>query len=230
MITDYSKQMELIKPYEFTHQINIIGAGALGSWIAFILLKMGFNNIHVYDFDVLEEHNIPNQLYAECQIGDMKIDALETLYSFFFNDENGTDKSRLHIHNEKLTADSFPLQGVVFCAVDTMSSRKEIFENLFKYNAHTPLWLEGRLSIYGAYIYTVEGANFKQYEQYEKTLYSDVETEVSACGVSQTALPSAINCASLMVMQMINWFNKEPVINSIEYSIPWLVAFTKEWK
>lgn len=59
MITDFSKQTELIKVHEFNEKINVIGCGAGGSWLTFFLLKMGFNNIHVYDYDVIEEHNLP---------------------------------------------------------------------------------------------------------------------------------------------------------------------------
>jgi len=70
----------------------------------------------------------------------------------------------------------------------------------------------------------------EQDKQYQKKLYKDEETEISACGVSQTALPSAINTASIMVMQMIEWINsKNTILNQIEYSIPWLVNMTKTW-
>lgn len=227
MITDYSKQMELIKPHEFTKPIHIIGVGALGSWIAFILLKMGFNNINVYDYDIIEEHNIPNQLFKESQIGELKIHALDDLYKEFFNDGTNT---RLTVHNQKLGEDYIPMSGVFFCAVDSMKARKEIYDTFIKYNPKAEVWIEGRLSLYGAYVYTVQYGNMEQDKQYQKKLYKDEETEISACGVSQTALPSAINTASIMVMQMIEWINsKNTILNQIEYSIPWLVNMTKTW-
>jgi molybdopterin/thiamine biosynthesis adenylyltransferase len=188
---------------------------------------MGFNDIHVYDFDVIEEHNIPNQLYKESQIDQLKVDALHHVYKTFFNDED--DEPRIITHNEKLTADSDPLSGVIISAVDTMSSRKELYESLYKFNPSAKLWIEGRISLYGAYVYTV-GKELFQFDEYEKTLYDDTEAEVSACGISQTALPAAINCASVMVMQMIDWFSGNKPLNEIQYSIPWMTAFTKEWK
>lgn len=225
MISDYSKQMELVKPHEFNERINVIGVGALGSWITFFLLKMGFNDIHVYDFDKIEEHNIPNQLFRENQIDQYKVDSMEEIYMTFFHD----NKKRLFIHNEKLTDCSLPLKGVVFCAVDSMKSRKELYEYMFKYNSLTKLWIEGRLSLYGAYVYTLTEKFGEQTEQYEKTLYDDAETEVSACGVSQTALPAGVNAASIMIMQMIEWHNNRELLNKIEYSIPWCVSMTKSW-
>ena len=69
MITDYRKQTNLIDVEEVDTPIHVIGCGALGSWLTFFLLKMGFKNITVYDFDKIEEHNLPNQFFMENQIG-----------------------------------------------------------------------------------------------------------------------------------------------------------------
>ena len=118
MITDYSKQVDLIKPHEFTERINIVGCGAIGSWLAFFLLKMGFGNIHVYDFDTIEEHNIPNQLFKESDIFSAKVDALLNIYNEHFND----DTQRLKVHKTEITQDNaHVLSGVVFGCVDSMA-------------------------------------------------------------------------------------------------------------
>ena len=87
------------------------------------------------------------------------------------------------------------------------------------------------MSIWGAYIYTLDDKNNKaQLAGYEKTLYADEEAEVSACGISQTALPSAVNCSTLMIMQMILWFREEQIENELQYSIQWLVSVSNTWK
>lgn len=226
MITDYTKQMELIKPHEFTKPIHVIGCGALGSWVAFFLLKMGFGNVHVYDFDTIEEHNLPNQNFEESQIGCLKVEAFASVYNRYFNDEG---MERLTIHNEKLDEDGAAmLKGVVFSCVDSMKTRKMLYENAFKYG-FAELWLEGRLGLWGAYKYALaKNADMliEKYKKYEATLYDDTEAEVSACGVSQTALPSAVNCASLMIMDMIRWNNGELSLWKTEYQIPELIAMT----
>lgn len=227
MILDYSKQQDLININEFTDQLHVIGCGALGSWIAFYLLKMGFQNVHVYDYDVIEEHNLPNQMFKESDIGKPKVDAMAELYQTFFNEE---ETPRLRIHNKKVTQDdAHTLKGVVFCAVDDMDARKELFESGFLYNTNAKLWIEGRLSIWGAYVYAID--RYTDTDRYYKTFYSNGEAEVSACGVSQTALPSAVNCATIMMMQMIDWYNSNNKLtdNSIEYSIPWLVSLKEKW-
>lgn len=227
IITNYTKQIELIKAQDITERINIIGCGALGSWIVFILLKMGFSNIHVYDFDTIEEHNIPNQLFKESQIGELKVKALDLIYKDFFNEE--PDEERVSVYAKKVDEDNCQFGGVTLCCVDTMAGRKELFESMFKYG-NAKLWIEGRIGLYGAYIYTLTEKEKIQLDNYEETLYNDSEAEVSSCGVSQTALPSAINCASIMVMQLIEHFNGSSPLNKIEYSIPWLTNMVSEWK
>lgn len=220
MITDYTKQVDLIKPHEFNHHIHVIGCGALGSWVAFFLLKMGFGNVHVYDFDTVEEHNLPNQNFEESQIGCLKVEAFASVYSRYFNDEG---MERLIIHNEKLDEDKvMSLKGIIFSCVDSMATRKMLYETAFKYGL-ADLWLEGRLGLWGAYKYALYKGDPKMMEKckkYEETLYDDTEAEVSACGVSQTALPSAVNCASMMIMDMIRWNDGKLDFWKNEYQIP----------
>jgi len=220
MITDYTKQMELIVPHEFKNRINVIGCGALGSWLAFFLLKMGFDNVHVYDYDVIEEHNLPNQNFEESQIGCFKVDAFANVYSRYFKDEGC---ERLHVHNEKIDDTSAAaLRGIVFACVDSMKARQEIYENAFKYGP-AELWVEGRLGLWGAYVYTLSKNDERLTEKcknYEKTFYDDTEAETSACGISQTALPAAVNCASNMIMQMIRWNDGDLELWKNEYQIP----------
>ena len=226
MITDYRKQSELIDAQEFDKPIHVIGAGALGSWVAFILLKMGFKDMNVYDFDEVEEHNIPNQLYREKDIGKKKHDAMWYLYQEFFNDG---DNNRLTTYNKRITkASAKSLSGIVLCCVDSMQGRKMIYEGCFK-EGNAELFIEGRIGLFGAFVYTLHDKSDEEFNKYRETLYADEEAEVSACGVSQTALPSAINCASMMVMQMISLYRGNKISNMIQYQIPDLLCFKEEW-
>ena len=225
MVTDYTKQMELIEVHKFDKRINIIGCGAVGSWLSFFLLKMGFKNIHVYDFDVVEEHNLPNQMFTEKQIGKEKVQALFELYSDLFQEE----KNRLTIHKERVTKDNaIGLQGVVFCCVDSMGARRDIYTHCYKYG-QAELWIEGRIGLFGAYVYTLNEKNLSICEKYQDTLYADEEAEVSACGVSQTALPAAVSCVTTMIMQMIAWHRGNELQNVIQYQLPDYLNITEKW-
>ena len=220
---DYRKQINLIDAEEVNVPINVIGCGALGSWLVLFLLKMGFKNITVYDFDNIEEHNIPNQCFSENQIGMAKVDAMYSLCKMFNKDA----EERVKFVNQKITLkEVWDMEGIILCAVDSMRVRKEIYTNSIK-RKDCDLFIEARLSIWGAYVYTLTQNTI--FEKYEETLYDDEEAEVSPCGVSQTALPSAVNAASIMIMQMIQWLNGEEPVSRIEYSIPWLEKMSECW-
>ena len=227
MITDFTKQVELIEVEKFEIPIHVVGVGSLGSWVTHFLLKMGFKNITIWDFDTIEEHNLPNQFYREKDIGKSKVDATGQLYLEFFTDE----EYRIKTNHIKLTEQNAnALEGIVFMCVDSMAVRKELYEMAVKYGQkNIQMWIEARLSIFGAYMYTITKRNTDVFNEYEKTLYDDEEAEVSVCGVSQTALPSATNTASMMVMQMISWWRGNDVYNKIEWSIPDLTVFKERW-
>ena len=55
--------------------LNIIGVGATGSHIGLYAAKMGFHNFQVWDLDIVENHNLPNQIYENEDIGSKKVDA-----------------------------------------------------------------------------------------------------------------------------------------------------------
>lgn len=227
MITDYRKQSELIEAETFDTPIHVIGCGALGSWLTFFLLKMGFKNINVYDFDTIEEHNIPNQMFAENQIGLKKTVAMFETYCLNFNDDSSF--LRLNCNDTRVNRQTASnLEGIVFSCVDNMDTRKRLYEACFK-NGKAELWIEGRIGLFGSYIYTLTNRDEEHFKKYEETLYADEEAEVSACGISQTALPSAVNCASNMLMQMISYIRGNEVYNEILYQMPDMMSITKRW-
>lgn len=59
--------------------VLIGGCGAIGSQTAVALARIGIGTIIVVDGDILEEHNIYNQVYSKDQIGKSKVDALKEI-------------------------------------------------------------------------------------------------------------------------------------------------------
>ena len=50
------RQLDILPPEQTITPITIIGAGAIGSFVALSLAKMGFDDITVYDFDKIESY------------------------------------------------------------------------------------------------------------------------------------------------------------------------------
>jgi len=218
---DFSRQSEIFDPTKFGKTpVHIIGAGATGSWVAMLLGKMGVQNITVYDFDVIEEHNIANQAYrdsfvkttgslpdgspllgAETDIGRLKVDALSDIILDF-------SSTTITPVEQKVGLDSgHRFAGIVFVLTDTMSSRKAIFDYHLKMNAAVQLVIETRMGLEHGRIYAINPCNIKHVRAYDKTLYTDEETPVSACGVSQSIVATAVSIASHAVWKLIKFHN-----------------------
>ena len=199
---DFSRQANILNPEEFNRPIHIIGAGATGSWVAFTLAKMGLNNITVYDFDEVGMHNLPNQMFGLSDIDKNKALSIKNIIRRFtgFNIKARTQK----------VEGGQPLQGIVFMLTDTMKSRKDIYNMSIKNNPNIDLLIETRMDLRGGRIYAIDPKNRYMCKQYEGTFYSDDEAEVSACGVSQTVLPTALAITSHAIWKLLNYINGEP--------------------
>lgn len=192
---DTRRHAELFEPHTFTDGVTVIGAGATGSWLVMQLAKLGITEITVYDFDVVEEHNIPNQLFGLSDVGKPKVLAL---FEHVFN-ATGTE---IIMKNEKFVDQR--LDGYVFLMVDTMSGRKEIFNASIKMKTSVKLLVEPRMGLDEGRIYTVEPMNLKQIKKYEACWYPDEVAPVSACGTSMSVITSALVVSAWCARQLIN--------------------------
>lgn len=218
---DYSRQVNILNPEEFNTKINIIGAGATGSWVAFSLAKMGLSNLHIYDFDEVGMHNLPNQMFGVRDIGRNKALSIRNIIKLFTG-------FTVNARNEKVDG-SVPLQGIVFMLTDTMKSRKDIYNRAIKNNPSIDLLIETRMDLRGGRIYVVDPKNREQTKMYEQTFYSDDEAEVSACGVSQTVLPSALAITSHAIWKLLNYINGEIVYNETILDFGNEIVMTQTW-
>lgn len=205
---DIRRHMELFDPEKFEMPIHVIGAGATGSWLVLQLAKLGINGelIHAWDFDTVEEHNIPNQLYEIGQIEQPKVLALQGLVSL----ATGTEIKAI---NHKFKDQR--LNGYVFLMVDSMETRRSIWETSIKMKSAVTHLIEPRMGLDIGRIYNVNPLDMKHIEKYEETYYSDAEAEVSACGTSQTVITSAMCTASWCARQLINHVAGEELDNEI---------------
>lgn len=214
---DTNRHWELFKPEEFSTPIHVIGAGATGSWVVLQLAKLGITNITVWDDDIVEAHNIPNQAFPlfkepneDCssttEIGNLKVNALRRLIKY----QTGTV---IKAKAEKVTNQR--LSGIVFMMVDTMSGRKEIWENSIKMKSAVRHLIEPRMGLEVGRVYNVNPTNWDHMKAYEGTFYSDDVAEVSACGNSMTVITSAMLIASMCVKQLLNVHNNVELDNEI---------------
>lgn len=199
MAIDPLRHLSVFRPHAFgNRRVDVVGCGATGSRIALSLAKLGIENIHLWDDDVVEEHNIPNQVFDLGDVGKFKVVALaEKIRS-----ATGT---AVVVHQERV--DGTQLLGeIVFLLVDSMESRKAIWEGTLKYKLATTFLVETRMGADEGRVYTLSPNRLEHVNAWEKTLYSDGEAEVSACGASVSVGPTAEIISGLAVWQLVRWF------------------------
>ena len=219
-LSDFSRHMELFNPDTFTDRVVVIGAGATGSWLVLSLARLGIQNITVYDFDIVEEHNIPNQAYGLKHIGMPKVEALKERVF----EDTGIE---IQAYNEKFV--NQPLSGYVFCMVDSMDGRKTIWQTNVMLKPNIKLYIEPRMGLELGRVYNVNPTDMNHIKTYPKTIYGDENAEVSACGTSLTVITSALLVASICARQLISHVNEIELDNEIIIDMAYNNLIKNNW-
>lgn len=182
-------------------EINIIGCGAIGSNVALQLAKLGVEKLVLWDFDIVSEHNITNQIYNINDVGRPKVEALEEHLKL----QNPTIKI---IKKGKYSTQ--PLKGILILAVDSIELRHKIAKQQ-EYNIMLRLVIDGRIGLETSQAYCIDWTKSENIENYLKlTDFKDneVDVPVSPCGTTLSVSPSVQMAVSVMVGCLINYANK----------------------
>jgi molybdopterin/thiamine biosynthesis adenylyltransferase len=168
----YLRQLDIISPSEIP-PITIIGVGGLGSFIVFMLAKMGSQKLIVYDPDTIEKHNLPTQMYPKYSLGSKKVESLKRIIEDFTFAE-------LQINPEKFDENSkLPSSQIVISAVDSMEERKRIWKKIK--NENVKFYIDTRMGGEVGEVLIVKPHDPDGITEYEKTLYDDKEALPLPC-------------------------------------------------
>ena len=201
--------MNLVKSYEFfqpemcKERIHIIGCGAIGSTVAENLVRFGLTRITLYDFDVVEEKNVANQMFRQIDVGKKKVEALaEMLY-----DINPEVKRDLKLADEGYKGQK--LSGYVFLCVDSIDLRREI-ATASKYNRSIKAFFDFRMRLTDAQHYAADWGDRKMVEDFLNSMAfsheeAAAETPVSACNQTLSVVPTVRMIVANGVANFINF-------------------------
>ena len=199
-----SKSLEYFDPInDLEGAIHIVGIGAMGSRVAELLVRLGIQRIHIWDFDTVEDKNITNQLYLHHQIGMKKTDALEEI----IKDINPQCEVRKHDKWEGHT-----LSGYVFLCVDSIELRYQIAMNC-KDNTKIKGMFDTRMRLEDAQSYAADWTNETQKKMFISSMeFTDAEakdaTPVSAGGTTLSFASTVVSTAVFTVSNCINLIRK----------------------
>ena len=192
------RHQEIFNPHDYNHLgVTIIGAGAIGSRVFATLVELGVSNVTVYDFDVVEGHNLCSQAFIHKGVGSFKVDALSHLAL----DKLGTIPTDYRFINERVTPKT-PLAGAVFLLVDSLAERRNLFQAMGLDVHHV---IDVRMAATHGNVYSFDPHTKGQ--AYLNTLGKDEDAEVSACGSPFSVAPTAAILSNLAVWQFIHSCN-----------------------
>lgn len=175
--------------------VTLIGCGALGSFCGMALAKMGVQNLHLWDGDELEPHNLSNQMFPEEAVGSNKAEALAGI----LEDWGGAEPEA---HGEHFEGGD--VTEVTIFAVDDIETRTDIWENTIEMNPDVSLLVDGRMGAETGELRTCHTPfTPSDAEEYDKTLVDPENTTEQPCTAQ-----SIMYCATTMAAMMAGCVKK----------------------
>lgn len=199
-----TKSYDYFKPEQVTERIHIIGCGSVGSTVAELLVRFGLTNLVLYDFDMVEPHNLANQMFCQEHIGRSKIEALTDMLCAINPAVKNTIKAISGYIGHKLS-------GYVFLCVDTIELRREIASGS-KNNPYIKGMFDFRTRLVDAQHYAADWVNMGMVNDFISSMaftHEDAaaETPMSACNVALSVAPTVRMICALGVANFINFAN-----------------------
>lgn len=206
---DLSKSYEFFKPDAKTDRIHIIGCGSVGSTVAENLARCGVKNMTLWDFDVVEPHNIVNQMFRQKDVGRPKAEALRDLLCEIDPDLSET----VQVKPDGWKGER--LSGYVFLAADSMEVRRAVVEKHFD-NLNVKAMFDFRTLLTGAQHFAADWMDLRMKQDLQNSMqFSDdeaaAETPVSACGITLGVAPTVRVICALGVANFMNFWNGKPL-------------------
>ena len=202
MSVSFMRHSGFVGPDDCNHlTLNIIGVGATGSMIAMIAARMGWHRFRIWDLDVVESHNLPNQIYNYNHIGQKKVDALEDVLTSF-NPDILVEKHPYFFETEK---HKDLLDGPLVLTVDSLSARKDIYDSFYM-NINVPLVIETAMGFTHAWIRAFLMEDLDEMQSWYSNLKDDSEVGEGPCG-ERIMTTLTLNVASIATQLLFNYIS-----------------------
>lgn len=219
---DLNKSREFFNPEALKDTIHVIGCGAIGSSVAELLGRQGCTDIHLWDMDVVESHNLVNQMFLINQINTPKTTALCALLTAI------NDDCEVTIHDKY---ESQNLSGFVFLCVDNIETRKHIVETN-RDNPNIQAMFDFRMTLTEGQHFAADWTNQTQVENLLATMdFTHEEAKeanvISACGFELSVAPTVRMVTAIGMANFMNFVNTKKIRTSVISNpfLPDLLAF-----
>jgi len=180
--------------------VAVIGTGAVGRQAALQLAQIGVDEMTLVDLDEVSGENLGPQGWFEDEIGLKKVDALKGMV------ERVNPSLNLQVHNIAFEPDHIEDADWVFCCVDNMEVRKQVFdaasENMIR------LFAEARMGAESCEAHFVYDDASR--EAWNERWFPQAEAAPETCTTRATSHCSSL-AATLLVTGFTKMLRKHPV-------------------
>lgn len=181
--------------------IHVVGCGATGSHICEELARIGCSDIHLWDMDKVDPHNITNQMFTELDVDMPKVDACKKAMANI----NGLIEVTTHGKGWQGQV----LNGYVFLCVDNIDVHQKILE-INKYNKYCLGFFEIRMRLTDAQAYFSTPRDPDSVTEHQKTMNFTHEeailaTPISACGVQLSVVYTVKAITALQIANFVGY-------------------------
>ena len=210
---DLSKIYDFFQPEKDTARIHIIGCGSVGSTVAENLARCGITRMTLYDFDVVEEHNIVNQMFRQQDVGKPKVEALRDI----LQEINPEIVNSLELKPAGWNGEM--LSGYIFLAVDSIELRKKIVEKHMT-NPFVKAVFDIRTGLTDAQHYAADWKDYDMKHGLLETMdFTDAQAEeaepVSACGITLGVATTVRLISAFAVNNFLNFVKGEKLRKTV---------------
>lgn len=200
---DLSKSYDFFQPEKDDAKIHIVGCGSVGSTIAENLARCGVKNMVLWDFDMVEAHNIVNQMFRQQDVGKSKVEALKDILCDINPEIVDTVELKPEGWQGKL------MSGYIFLCVDNIELRRQIVEKHMD-SPYVKAVFDFRTLLESAQHYAADWSDYKMKQDLLKSMQfsheeAAAETPVSACGVTLGVATTVRLVCALGVNNYINF-------------------------
>lgn len=203
--------------------LTVGGAGGIGSYLCFLLYRMGFT-LTVYDMDRVGEENLGVQMFSKKSVGQYKSQEVKNI-AYEYCAKGTYPKTASEFYEFGKTS---PLSSVAFSCFDNMKARKLMFEK-WKYlvknssNPNSYFFMDSRMGAENFEIYCIVGNDDDRMRRYEESLFDDSDLPDLPCTFRTTPF-TPFTLTGMMVSIFVNFLSNITTKEAIR-SVPFKVEY-----
>lgn len=202
---DLSKSYEYFQPEKDDARIHIVGCGSVGSTVAENLARCGITKFTLWDFDVVEPHNLANQMFRKKDVNKPKVEALLDILAEINPDIRDDAELKPNGWRGKM------ISGYIFLCVDNIDLRREIVQKHMD-SPYVKAMFDFRTRLEDAQHYAADWSDYKMKQDFLNSMSfsheeAAEETPVSACNVTLSVAPTVRIICAYGVANFMNFWN-----------------------